>query len=83
MLKKEERVLGALLYTLRETMLISCDAKKMWSGTRTCAGANSIKNCFIVPVSSPRQLPLTTCLKPGKRKTKINAILFDVDSKHI
>ena len=59
-------------------MLISSDAKKMWSGARTCAGANSIKNCLIVLVSYPRQLPLTACLKSGKKSTKSNAILFDV-----
>ena len=64
-------------------MLISSDAKKMWSGARTCAGANSIKNYFIVLISSPRQLPLTACLGFEKRETKSNAILFDVDSKHI
>jgi len=62
---------GVLLYTLLKPMLMSSDAKKMWSGARTCAGANSIKNGFIVLVSSPRQprqLPLTACLRPGKKK---------------
>jgi len=64
-------------------MLISSNAKKMWSEARTCAGASSIKYCFIVLISSPRQLPLTACLGFEKRETKSNAILFDVDSKHI
>ena len=36
-----------------------------------------IQNYFIIPVHSPRKLPLPTCLIPGNRKTKINAILFE------
>jgi len=43
MLKRRERI-GALLYTLWKAMLSSSDAKKIWSGARTCAVANSIKN---------------------------------------
>ena len=81
--KKERERTGVLLYTLLKPMLMSSDAKKMWSGARTCAGANSIKNGFIVLVSSPhqpRQLPLTACLRPRKKNTKSNAILFNVGS---
>ena len=36
-------------------MLISSNAKKMWSRARTCASANSIKHCIIVLISSLRQ----------------------------
>ena len=68
--KKGERRIGALLGTQWKAMLISSDANKIWSGARICAGANFIKNCFIVLVSSPHQLPLKTYLKSGKRKLK-------------
>ena len=72
--KKGESRIGALLCTQWKAILISSYAKKIWSGERTCACANSIKNCFIVLVSSPHQLPLKTCLRSGKRKLK--AMLF-------
>ena len=72
--KKGESRIGALLCTQWKAILISSYAKKIWSGERTCACANSIKKCFIVLVSSPHQLPLKTCLRSGKRKLK--AMLF-------
>ena len=73
-LRKERAGLGHYYAHSGKAILISSYAKKIWSGERTCACANSIKNCFIVLVSSPHQLPLKTCLRSGKRKLK--AMLF-------
>ena len=75
--KRKERI-EALLYT--KAMLISSDAKKRedWSGVRICASANSIKNYFIVLVSSHRQF-----VSDLRRETKNNVILCDVGFKHI
>ena len=73
--KRKERI-EVLLYT--KAMLISSDAKKMWSGVRICASANSIKKYFIVLVSSHRQF-----VSDLRRETKNNVILCDVGFKHI
>ena len=81
--KKGESRIGALLCTQWKAILISSYAKKIWSGERTCAYANSIKNCFIVLVKFSSPNAAQNLSQVWEEKIKSNAILFDVDSKHI
>jgi len=73
--KKGESRIGALLCTQWKAILISSYAKKIWSGERTCACANSIKKIIIL-ISSPRQLPLTTCLGREKLKAILSCLMW-------